>query len=98
MATSATSATYICCRCIDKEDTYTNMIFCRLCKLSAVCKKCFSFMERNYDANEMKCPVCCQIYYGELRNSIVKYALEYSIGMNTLSGSLLQLWKRNSIY
>jgi hypothetical protein len=55
-------------------------------------------MERNYDANEMKCPVCCQIYYGELRNSIVKYALEYSIGMNTLSGSLLQLWKRNSIY
>jgi hypothetical protein len=92
----ATKATYICSRCIDKEESYMNMIYCRVCNLSAVCKNCFAFMERKYDVKEIVCPMCCHIYYGELRNSIVKYALQYSIGIDTLSLPLLSLWNKNS--
>ena len=89
------SSSYICCRCIGEERPYMNMIYCRVCNLSAVCKDCFAFMERKYEAKEIVCPICCHIYYGELRNSIVKYALHYSIGIEHLSLSLLHLWKRN---
>ena len=87
--------TYICCRCIGKEEPYMNMIYCRMCNLSAVCKCCFSLMERKYEIKEIVCPICCQVYYGELRNSIVKYALQYSIGVDNFSLPLLYLWKRN---
>ena len=89
------SSSYICCRCIGEERPYMNMIYCRVCNLSAVCKDCFAFMERKYEAKEIVCPICCHIYYGELRNSIVKYALHYSIGIEHLSLPLLHLWKRN---
>ena len=92
----ATAATYICSRCIGQEEPYMNMIYCRVCNLSAVCKNCFAFMERKYDTNEIVCPICCHVYYGELRNSIVKYALQYSIGIDTLSLPLLSLWNKNS--
>ena len=92
----ATAATYICSRCIGQEEPYMNMIYCRVCNLSAVCKNCFAFMERKYDTKEIVCPICCHVYYGELRNSIIKYALQYSIGIDKLSLHLLSLWKKNS--
>ena len=94
-ASVSASAKYICCRCIGEEEPFMNMIYCRVCNLSAVCKNCFAFMERAYEAKEIICPVCCHVYYGELRNSIVKYALEYSIGMDKMSEPLINLWKRN---
>jgi hypothetical protein len=93
--TDTTASTYICCRCIGNEEPYMNMIYCRVCNVSAVCKSCFAYMERKYEVKEIVCPICSNVYYGELRNSIVKYALEYSIGIEHLPLRLMYLWKRN---
>lgn len=89
--------TYVCCRCIYKEDTYANVIFCRVCNLSVVCKDCFSSMEIKCDVCDIVCPICSNVYFGELRNNIVKYALQYYIGTDKMPFELLCLWKRNSM-
>jgi hypothetical protein len=86
---------YKCCRCNDTKVLYVNIIFCRFCNLSSVCNKCFHFMETTYDFYDIVCPLCSQVYYGQLRNSILKYALYYSIGTEKMSLSLLNIWKRN---
>jgi len=54
-------------------------------------------MERLYEIKEIVCPVCCNIYYGELRNSIVKYALQYALGMDKMPASLVELWRKNGM-
>ena len=95
MNANANANTYICCRCIKEEGLYMSMVYCRLCNKSSVCKSCFDFMERKYEIKEIVCPICCNIYYGELRNSIIKYALYYSIGIDKLSLSLFKRWKHN---
>jgi hypothetical protein len=52
-------------------------------------------METTYDFYDIVCPLCSQVYCGQLRNSILKYALYYSIGTEKMSLSLLNIWKRN---
>ena len=43
------------------------------------------------------CPICSHIYYGELRNSIVKYGYTFSLGVDKMSLSLQKLWKKNML-
>jgi hypothetical protein len=87
--------TFICCRCINIEEKSINMIHCRACNVSLICKDCFYMMLLN-NMNEIVCPVCCHVYYEELKNTILKYGLFYSIGIEKMSSSLFYLWKRNS--
>lgn len=88
---------YVCCRCIYKEEEkYAELIFCRVCNLSVVCKDCFSIMERTYEVKDIVCPICSHVYFAELRNNVVKYALQFSIGTDNMPIELLSLWKRNA--
>lgn len=56
-------------------------VTCRICNQSNICMMCFDLMKIKNDLNDICCPNCNNIYYGYLRNSIVKYALEYSLGI-----------------
>jgi predicted DsbA family dithiol-disulfide isomerase len=54
-------------------------------------------MERKYDSKDIICPVCCHIYYAELRNAIVKYGYTFSLGVEKMSYPLQKLWKKNML-
>jgi hypothetical protein len=88
---------YKCCQCIGYDSQYSHMVYCHQCNISAVCKDCFYYMERKYDEKDIICPICSHIYYGELRNSIVKYGYTFSLGVDKMSLSLQKLWKKNML-
>ena len=97
MSTDDTPITYLCCICIKDNKRYTHMVYCRQCNISAICKDCFYYMERKYDSKDIICPVCCHIYYAEMRNAIVKYGYTFSLGVEKMSSSLQKLWKKNML-
>ena len=72
---------YNCNICYTNIYSFTNKIVCRLCNNSKICIKCFDLMKIKNDFIDICCPNCNNIYYGYLRNAIVKYALEYNLGI-----------------
>ena len=87
---------HICSICIDYQNSLNDMIICRLCN-SEICKKCFQYMELRYEITKISCPECSSVYYGELRNEIIKFALHINFGIKNISSLLYTRWKYNHL-
>lgn len=87
---------YKCSICINYQNSLNDMIKCRVCN-SEICKKCFHYMEIKYEFTKIACPECSSVYYGELRNEIIKFALHNNIGIQNISSLLCTRWKYNHL-
>lgn len=95
---TTTYTKYLCYYC-NTYFHFNEITFCNNCNyMSYVCNYCFSNMELKYQLHDIVCHLCKNIYYGKLRNSIVKYALYNTIGIENMTNKLLQIWKINSNY
>jgi len=87
---------YKCSICIDYKNSLNDMIKCRVCN-NEICKKCFRHMEIRYEFKKIACPKCSSVYYVELRNEIIKFALYNNIGITDISSLLCTRWKSNHL-
>ena len=82
-----------CCICYEKENEIA-CIVCDFCKDGVMCIDCYEDYVDTQNEYYLKCPCCRQLLISQIKNTIIKNALLYDMGIKKINKLMLR-WIHN---
>ena len=85
-----------CCICYEKENEIA-CIVCDFCKDGVMCIDCYEDYVDTQNEYYLKCPCCRQLLISQIKNTIIKNALLYDMGIEYIKNKTIEEYT-NMIY